>query len=338
MPPAYARWIDRWERRLAGRDTNRIIRPFEWGLEWVGLDADGADPARVLACASARWLANSEEFYSYAPVSDYRFENRRLTFTSPIPTPHPENDTVHADYFPASGGRTRAVVVLPQWNAGEQGHAGLCKLLNRFGITALRMSLAYHDRRMPAGLSRADYHVSSNIGRTIQACRQSVVDTRACLDWLQAQGHTRLGIVGTSLGSCIGFIATAHDTRVRLSVYNHASMYFGDVVWTGLATEHVRRGVEGAVTQEQLRECWKVISPAAFLDRMTGRDLRSLIVWAGYDTSFLPCYSRQIIQGFRSRGLALRTRMLPCGHYTTGEFPFKFLDGLAICRFVQRNL
>jgi hypothetical protein len=29
---------------------------------------------------------------------------------------------------------------------------------------------------------------------------------------------------------------------------------------------------------------------------------------------------------------------LPCGHYTTGQFPFNLMDGLAMCRFAGQNL
>ena len=126
------------------------------------------------------------------------------------------------------------------------GHVGLAKLLNRFGISALRMTMAYHAERMPPELERADYHVSSNVGRTIHAGRQSVIDTRACLDWLQQQGYERLGILGTSLGSCVAFIAAAHDPRVSVGIFNHVSMYFSDVVWTGLSTQHVRAGLRRA--------------------------------------------------------------------------------------------
>ena len=112
------------------------------------------------------------------------------------------------------------------------------------------MTMAYHDRRMPAGLRRADYHVSSNIGRTIHASRQSVVDGRACLDWLEERGYDRLGVLGTSLGSCISYIIAAHDSRVRVGAFNHVSKYFADVVWTGLATQHVRQGFGDALTQD----------------------------------------------------------------------------------------
>ncbi len=30
--------------------------------------------------------------------------------------------------------------------------------------------------------------------------------------------------------------------------------------------------------------------------------------------------------------------VLPCGHYTVGKTPFKFLDGYHICNYLKRNL
>ena len=37
----------------------------------------------------------------------------------------------------------------------------------------------------PAELKRADYAVSSNICRTMDAARQAVIDVRCCFDWLE---------------------------------------------------------------------------------------------------------------------------------------------------------
>ena len=41
---AYARWMYRWETRLTTRDENRVVRPLEWGFDWIApfLDAHGA--------------------------------------------------------------------------------------------------------------------------------------------------------------------------------------------------------------------------------------------------------------------------------------------------------
>ena len=31
----YAHWMYRWETFLTTQDTNRIVRPVEWGFEWL---------------------------------------------------------------------------------------------------------------------------------------------------------------------------------------------------------------------------------------------------------------------------------------------------------------
>jgi hypothetical protein len=116
-------------------------------------------------------------------------------------------------------------------------------------------------------------------------------------------------------------------------------MYFSDVVWSGLATRHVRSSFDEAkVKSEQLRRYWKVISPAAYLERLVGRELKSQLIWATHDSSFLPEYSRQVVEFFRSHKLPHDEVVLPCGHYTTGRFPFKLMDGFAMCRFLDHNM
>ena len=208
-------------------------------------------------------------------TSDYRLDGGRLTFPSVFETPHPANNVVHARYFPgrtANGSRPRrAVVVLPQWNADAGGHMALSQLIARFGISALRLSLPYHDARMPPELRRAEYIVSANVGRTLQVCRQAVLDARRAVDWLAARGYDRIGILGTSLGSCL---ATA-DRRARAAhrgvrVQPHLP-YFADVVWEGLSTAHVRRGLEQGIDLERLRKAWLPISPMPFFDRVKDR-------------------------------------------------------------------
>ena len=39
----YARKMYAWETRLSTRDENRVVRPLEWGFEWVApfLEAHG---------------------------------------------------------------------------------------------------------------------------------------------------------------------------------------------------------------------------------------------------------------------------------------------------------
>src|SRR5262249_8101862 len=144
-----------------------------------------------------------------------------LRFTSPAQTPYPQNDLVYARWFPAAG--KRAVIVLPHWNANGIAYNALPPALTHFGISMLTLTKPYHDIRRPSEIERSDYAVSSNICRTIDAARQAIVDVRSCIDWLESQGKQSVGIVGTSLGSCYAFLASAHEPRLKVNVFNHAA-------------------------------------------------------------------------------------------------------------------
>ena len=226
------------------------------------------------------------------------------------------------------------MLVLPQWNAGPDGHVGLCRLLNRFGLSALRLTLPYHDARRPAELNRADYIVSANVGRTLQACRQAVMDARRAIGWLASQGYDRIGILGTSLGSCLSLLTAAHEPRIRAQALNHISPYFADVVWRGLSTTHVRAALEGSVPLDLLRQMWLPISPQVYLDRI--KDTKTLLVYARYDLTFPVDLSRELVGEFQRRGIPHELAVLPCGHYSTGVTPFKYLDGF-VAREVSRQ-
>ncbi len=376
MRRSYQQWVQDWECRLNSRDTNRVVRALDYGLEWTrgwpcstpdgvedgGDDGDpddlvpdsadrnganGGEPnangsaippqERVLGELNRRILAASDRFFAYEPRRDYRLDphgsGQVLRFRSAVETPYACNNTVNARWFPASG--RRAMIVLPQWNADEESHNGLCRILQVLGVASLRLSLPYHDVRKPEETERAEYAVSSNLARTIDAGRQAVVDVRCCLDWLEQQGYRRFGIVGTSLGSCYAFIASAHEPRLALNIFNHASTYFADVIWTGQSTLHIRRGMEPRISLERLRPLWHALSPMCYFDQFARFQKKSLIIYANYDLTFLPQFSRQVVAEFGRRKLPFRNAILPCGHYTTGETPYKYLDAWHIARFVS---
>jgi dienelactone hydrolase len=367
MPSRYAQWMYDWEHRLTSVDNNRVVRPLEWGVEWArdwpcrngtppGQAVD--DPAKFFIDFNRRIIGSSDEFFSYTRPTDFRLETREvkvfstrevpdpkleakvkgtfaefLRFTAPVKTPYPENNLVNARWFPAKG--RRAIVLLPHWNADAIAYVSLCKLLNLLGIAVLRLSMPYHDIRMPAEIGRADYAVSANVGRTLDAVRQGVVDIRCCLDWLEQQGYSDLGIVGTSLGSCYAFIAAAHDSRIRVAAFNHASTYVADVVWHGQSTRHIRQGMESQITLETLRQSWLAVSPMAYFDQFSRWPRKSLIIYAKYDLTFLPELSRNVVEEFERHGLDHKVVVLPCGHYTMGEAPYNYMDGWHLASFLR---
>ncbi len=392
---AYARWMYRWETRLTTRDENRVVRPREWGFDWIApfleaqelgtaelRQADRGDDAvaeGALVRINQILIRHSDRFFGYERPTDFRLEERHpelfptnvrpetlakdaalkqrardgeleraqfLRFTSPERTRYAENDLVNARWFPARAHKDparpkQAIVVLPQWNADAFSHNALCTMFNRMGVSALRLSKPYHDIRRPTELERSDYAVSANVGRTLSACRQAVVDIRCCIDWLEDQGYEHFGVLGTSLGSCYGFLASAHDPRIRVNAFNHASTAFGDVVWAGQSTRHIREGLADAgLTQERLRALWAAVSPVNYYDKFVSASLagrkKVLVVYADYDLTFPREYSLQVVEAFRRSGVDFEPRVLPCGHYTTGETPYKFIDGWYLGSFVYR--
>lgn len=323
------------ERRLHARDLAlRLARPFEWGLDHLGLTGE---PREAIDRFNTEVIPASDRFFTPPPLSgsDVEFDGHRLRFPSGVRTPYPENDLVQARYFPA-GDDSRAVIVSPHWNADENSYLALCLALNRFGISALRLSLPYHDERRPEGLTRAEYLVSANIGRTLQGVRQAVQDIRRAADFLEQRGVERIGVMGTSIGSCVSWLAFAHDRRLAAGAFNLVSSYFGDVVWRGLTTTHIRSMLETELTAEEARKVWLAISPSVYAPRLRGDRRPALMISARYDLTFLPDLSQILFDDCERHDVAVRKSYLACGHYTIGRTPFKYIDGWRLINFFRQ--
>ena len=339
-----AKLIRALEIRHAQRDNNRTVRPFEWGTSFVNASANGRDPRRLFREHTERVMARSEDFYALPEINRYRLEGDQLTWASTVETPSPENNTARAKFFPATSRKKksarRAIVVVPQWNAQPDSHVEACGIFNALGIAALRLTLPYHEQRRPPELERADYLVSSNVGRTIQSVRQAALDARAAVRWLRDyKGYERIGILGTSVGSCTAFLAFAHDLGIDIGVFNHVSGYFADVVWRGISTEHVRAGFADHVTLDELREYWMPISPFPFIQRLVNMKPRPVrFIATRYDLTFPPDLSRAAIEEVRRLGVPLDVVWLPCGHYTLADMPWKAIDAWKIATFFRKHL
>jgi dienelactone hydrolase len=335
-------YMHRRERWYHQRDNNRMVRPFEWGLAFITDHVNGDDPREVLNQHTASVMNTSEDFYALPEIADFKLVADQLTWTSAIHTPSDVNNLARARFFPAkpkNGKRPRnAVVVLPQWNAQPDSHVEACRIFNMIGMSALRLTLPYHQERRPPEIERADHLVSTNIGRTIQSMRQAVLDTRAAVRWLKNEGYERVGILGTSVGSCIAFLAFAHEPDLNTGAFNHVSGYVADVVWHGLSTAHVRAGLVEHLELEELRRFWEPISPLPFMPRVASMGRRPMrFIIARYDLTFPIDLSHAAIAEARRNNLPLDIVWLPCGHYTTGEMPWKAIDAWKIATFFRKQ-
>jgi dienelactone hydrolase len=335
-------YMHRRERWYHQRDNNRLVRPFEWGLSYILDHVNGDDPRDVFRQHTARVMQASDEFYALPTITDYRLQDDQLTWTSAIQTPSIENNVARARFFAAknkNGKKPRnAIVVLPQWNAQPDSHVEACRIFNMIGMSALRLTLPYHQERRPPELERADHLVSTNVGRTIQSMRQAVLDTRAAVSWLKNEGYERVGILGTSVGSCIAFLAFAHEPNLDAGAFNHVSGYVADVVWHGLSTAHVRAGFAGQLELDELRQFWEPISPLPFMPRVAEVGQRPMrFIVARYDLTFPIDLTQAAIAEARRNQLPLDIVWLPCGHYTTGEMPWKAIDAWKIATFFRKQ-
>jgi hypothetical protein len=118
MTSLYRKWMYAWETRLTMRDTNRVVRPLEWGMEWARRWplVNGNFPSSeqgfeaYLHELNDHIVTNSDEFFAYKTPEDFRLEKRKielfptgsnanekfpeghgmfLRFTSSSPTPYP---------------------------------------------------------------------------------------------------------------------------------------------------------------------------------------------------------------------------------------------------------
>jgi hypothetical protein len=60
------------------------------------------------------------------------------------------------------------------------------------------------------------------------------------------------------------------------------------------------------------------------------------LISARYDLSFVPDLSDIFISDCERHGVPVEKLFLPCGHYTIGRAPFKYLDAYHIVNYFRR--
>jgi hypothetical protein len=364
MASWYARAVHRYEKMRWAQEPNRITPLFAWGLEHIGGQADHPDPRGFLDQYVENAVTYSDDWFRVVPPQDYVLAENVLTFTSGVASPWPENNRVYGQIFRAirkdssanshyrafraavseSGfcdlrPKGPAVVVLAQWNSHWDEQRGVCRWLSKLGITAVKISLPYHDRRAVPGHPRADYLVGPNIGLTLQANRQAVIDVRHMLRWLEREGYGPIGLVGTSIGSCIGFITMCHEPTVRAAAFLHVSTYFGEVVANGLTTMNVWKPLaEAGISKQEARRYWLPISPLPYISKLREAGKKFLMITARHDPTFLPEFTQTLFDNLRGARVKFESLTLPCGHYSLGVTPFKQAAGYRFGKFLQREL
>ena len=239
--PMLRRYIEQREQFLHGRDNNRKSLPFEWGAEHLGIHANGNASAAVHDYVSQRLDGQRRLLFMRA---DCAITNS-MARSSEVSQRY-RNSVSRKQYGlgPILSGRQRSGRRRSASVELQMGRPG--RALPRAATRGNHLAAAQSALSPPpqtgspgtCGISRvAQYRPDSD--RSPPGCARC---TRAA-DWLFQRGYRRVGILGTSVGSCIGFLTFAHDERFSTGVFIHVSSFFADVVWNGLSTTHVRKSL-----------------------------------------------------------------------------------------------
>lgn len=138
-----------------------------------------------------------------------------LTFDSPVASPFPENNTVHAVYYRPRGPGPFPTTIVLDITGGDQSLSRLISTyLARNGVGALFLQMAYYGSRRPPGSSMK--LMSTNLLRTLPGIRQTVLDIRVARAWLASRPEVdqkRIGVAGTSLGSLFASLSGSLEPR-----------------------------------------------------------------------------------------------------------------------------
>jgi pimeloyl-ACP methyl ester carboxylesterase len=168
------------------------------------------------------------------------------------------------------------------------------------------------------------------LSNSVRSVMQAVLDVQIIVDWLKASEARQVGVLGVSLGSCVAALAAAFNPDIRSAALLLTAGDYASVVWSGRATRHIRKAMDGHISLQNLRLLWRVISPSSFVDRFAASSLKMLILSGMYDQIVLPDLACEFVEQLKRTQVSVRHLRWHCGHYSLGLPPFSVL-GLVYC-------
>jgi len=207
-----------------------------------------------------------------------------LTFPSPVRSPHPENNTVYAEYFcPHGPGPFPAVIVLDILDGSEVIPHSQARLLAQKQVAALHVKMAYYGPRRPP--QQPLRLLSTDLHHTFQAVQQTVLDLRRAVAWLESRPEidgAKLGICGTSLGSFVAALTAESEPKL-----SKVALLLGGGGFVDGYSEHPRVKPILAVLQilgmpqDLLKQLLAPVDPLTYAAHLKSRDV--LIIAAKRD-------------------------------------------------------
>jgi dienelactone hydrolase len=202
-----------------------------------------------------------------------------VTFPSPVTTPEPANNTVHAEYYRARRAGPRPGVIVLHILGGDFPLSRLfCNALAQHGVNALFVKLPYYGPRRDASSSRR--MVSPDPRETVAGMTQAVLDVRRAAAWLAARSEIdpeRLGIFGISLGGITAALAATAEPRLTNVCLLLAGGDIGRVGWEAPDLGAVReRWLTQGGTRAEFVALLALVDPVTYASAARGRRILML--------------------------------------------------------------
>jgi dienelactone hydrolase len=256
----------------------------------------------------------------------YELEERRSTprytvsavrFPSPIETPDPENNTVHAEYFrPLGEGRRPAVVVLHILGGDFALSRYLAARLADRGVAALFVKLPYYGERRPR--DGAKRFLSVDIERSMLSMRQSICDVRRAAAWLATRDEVdsmKLGVTGISLGGIVASVAAAAEPTLNRAALLFAGGGLADILWELPEGARYRKmWIDSGRTKADLEALTRPFDPLNYAGRLRGK---RILMFAGAVDEVIPPAAAEAL--WKAAGQPTM-RWYDCGHYSAAGY------------------
>jgi len=218
-----------------------------------------------------------------------------LTFPSAVKTASAANNVVYAEYYrPRTPGKHPAMIVLDILAGAQVVSRPEALWLAQHDIPALVVFMAhYGPRREPGSKER---FLSTDIDKSVANVRQTVLDCRLALAWLEARPEVdpkKLGVLGTSLGSFVGGIFGGIEPKIH-----SVSLLLGG---GGLVESFAEHPIGllltpvfklAGITMEKLKKAIDPIDPITYSDQLKTKKL--LLIAASNDDVVPPVAMKRL--------------------------------------------
>ena len=165
------------------------------------------------------------------------------------------------------------------------------RLHARLGLNVLLPVLPLHG---PRGIGRlsGDGFFSADVLDMVHAEAQAMWDLRRWLGWIRAQGGTRIGVYGLSLGGYNAALLAGLDAELACVVAGIPATDFAALVWTHGPAHLLHVAEKRGLDRGQAERVLRVVSPLALPPRVPGE---RRFVFAGNADQLVPAEQVQAL-------------------------------------------